>query len=284
MQYRLIALDLDGTLLGSEGVISAENIRAIGDARAAGAIVVPCTGRAWHESRHLFQDVPGLELGVFVGGAVVSEMDTGRSLDFAVMEAHLVAQLIDLLRDEPEAILLFREPERVGHHFFITGHGQVTANTRLWFEMTGAKLAEKRDPDPEDLHHVLRVGMVAEGGRLPELAREIDGRFGDRVLVHHFAGLQQRDVDPVHILEVFASGVDKWRGLSWIARQHGIAPEQVAAIGDEVNDLAMIRHAGCGVAMGNAVPEIRDIARRQTRPHHEDGVAHAIDQMLAGAW
>ena len=63
-----------------------------------------------------------------------------------------------------------------------------------------------------------------------------------------------------------------------------VLQEQVAAVGDEVNDVPMIRHAGLGVAMGNAVEQVKGLAKRITRHHDDHGVAHAIDQMLDGVW
>ena len=62
------------------------------------------------------------------------------------------------------------------------------------------------------------------------------------------------------------------------------APERIAAIGDEINDAAMIRSAGLGVAMGNAVPAVRDAARRHTLANTHDGVAYAIARILGGEW
>ena len=59
---------------------------------------------------------------------------------------------------------------------------------------------------------------------------------------------------------------------------------EMAAIGDQINDLTMIRGAGLGIAMGNAIQPVKDAARQRTRGHHEDGVAHAIEQILSGAW
>ena len=59
---------------------------------------------------------------------------------------------------------------------------------------------------------------------------------------------------------------------------------RIAAVGDEINDVAMIQAAGLGVAMGNAIPAVRNLAHRHTRSNREDGVAHAINNILSGEW
>lgn len=285
MKYRLLALDLDGTLLGREQVVAPADRDAIARAQATGCRVVPCTGRGWRESQQYLASVPGLTLGVFNTGAVVAEMHSGRAVDLATFEPHLALELIEFLKDEPEAVLIYQDFERAGCDYLIVGGGDVTANTRDWFDRNSLPVKENREPSVEDLRHSLRVGMVVVGDRAYEVESKVAARFAGRVNLHCFAGVPTaRAEDQVYIVEIFAAGVDKWRGLDWIAQQDGILPEAVAAIGDEVNDLAMLREAGLGVAMGNAVPQAIAAANRQTRPQDQQGVAYAIDQMLAGRW
>lgn len=90
--------------------------------------------------------------------------------------------------------------------------------------------------------------------------------------------------DSIHILEVFDRQVSKWTAIEWLARSRAIDPARVAAIGDEINDLAMIKGAGLGVAMSNAIPAVREAAARIAPSNEEDGVASAIDRILSGDW
>lgn len=285
MNYRMLGIDLDGTLLNEAGEVSAENRAALARAADAGLLCVPCTGRAWHESHFVLRGLPGLDLGVFITGACVARVDSGDSVDLALIEPHLALRIVEVLRDEPEAVLAFRESARAGHHYLVTGHGELTENTRWWFEVTGAEVHFQRDLTPRDLHHTLRVGMVAAGDRVKGLERKVADALGDRVQVHSFAALKrENEADSVAVLEVFAAGAHKWRGLTWVARERGIEPHEIATIGDDVNDVAMLANAGCGIAMGNATTPARRAARRTTLMNGEHGVAHAIDQILTGAW
>ncbi|MBI1336192.1 MAG: HAD hydrolase family protein [Phycisphaera sp.] len=285
MRYRMIGIDLDGTLLDSTGVPPEANLRAIRDAREAGVRVVPCTGRSWCESRMVTAQLDGIERGVFVTGAAVCHLDDGRSVDLAVIEPNLAHRIVEHLSDGPEAVLVFRERYRCGHDYLVTGRGELTPNTRWWFEQTGANVHFQREVTPVDLHHTLRVGLVAPGSRAVRLTEKLRGELGGGVIVHSFAAVQMPNPEEsVYILEAFAAGVDKWRGLTWLAREHGIAPGEIAVIGDEINDVSMLSSAGCGIAMGNATKPALDAARYVTLSQNEAGVAHAIGKLLTGEW
>ncbi len=164
MIYRLIGIDLDGTLLDRHGEVSKANLAAIAAAQVAGVLVVPCTGRAWSESRAMLAGIPGLDRGVFVGGAVVNHIATGQSLDLAIIEPHLALELVNFLYDVPEAVLVFQDAAMTGSDYLVTGKGTLSSNTRWWFEKTGAKPRFKRAVTLEDLHHTCRVGIVRHRG------------------------------------------------------------------------------------------------------------------------
>ncbi len=284
MKYRLIGIDLDGTLLDPLGEVSDANRRAIAAAQDAGALVVPCTGRGWRESMLALDGVPGLSVGVFNTGAVINDVHTGEALDHVPFDPHLVHDIVQRLRDQPEAILAFRERNRVGHEYLVTGAGEIDENTRTWFSITDALVHHQPEVTPDDLHHTLRIGLVTLASRAAELQQRLAPVL-DRVNAHAFDAISMPgDEEVLHILEIFAAGVSKWRGIEWVAQQHDIPHDAIAVIGDQVNDVPMIEAAVLGVAMANAVESVRSIADRHTRSNSEDGVAHAIDQMLSGAW
>jgi hydroxymethylpyrimidine pyrophosphatase-like HAD family hydrolase len=288
MNYKMIGLDLDGTLLNRRGLISPRNMDALKKARDAGVLVVPCTGRAWCESADVLKQVePGIfyHAGVFVGGSVISELSTGKTQDLSVVEPHLAMEIVRHLFDGEEAVLVFQDVNFAGRDYYVTGNGQLSSNSRWWFEHTGCKVHFQREPTLLSLHHSLRIGVVAVTERMKLVGAGVRFTFGDRVVVQHFEAIQRpRPEDSVHVLEVFARGVDKWRGLKWIADQHGIDGTQVAVIGDEINDVAMLAKAGMGIAMGNAIPEVKAVARYHTLPNEESGVGYAIEKLMSGEW
>jgi hydroxymethylpyrimidine pyrophosphatase-like HAD family hydrolase len=200
-----------------------------------------------------------------------------------VLEPHLALEIVEFLDHGQDAVLVLLDPEPTGLDYLVTAAEHLTANTRWWFDTIGAQVRYVDRPSVDDMHHALRVGLVAPPVRMPPIQQSLEEHFGSDIFVQHFMGVGDKN-DPVHVLEVFATGVSKWAGLQWLAERRDIEADQVAAIGDEINDVQMIAAAGCGVAMGNAVPAVRQVARYNTATNDEAGVARAIDNMLAGRW
>lgn len=286
MKYQMLAIDLDGTLLGADGQVSAANRAAVLRAVEAGLRVVPCTGRAWRESRRFLRPlIHAMPVGVFVTGSVLNETESGRALDVIGFDPDLAHRVIRSLYDLPDAVLVFRESSLAGHDYLVTGDGAVTANTRWWFEATDVTVHHQPDPGPEHLDHILRIGLVAGVESLKQASERLGNGLTGQIYWHHFAAIPVPAPDgPLHVLEVFPEGIDKWMGLQRLAARWGIEPTAIATIGDEINDVSMVRHAGCGIAMANAHPKTLEAARYTTRSCDEDGVAHAIDRILAGDW
>jgi hydroxymethylpyrimidine pyrophosphatase-like HAD family hydrolase len=126
---------------------------------------------------------------------------------------------------------------------------------------------------------------------MDEIHDDIHEAFGEQATMHHFPAVlepeHQANLPPgqkLHILEVFDRAASKWSAIRWLADRRGIDTSRICAIGDEINDLPMIREAGLGVAMDNAVSAVRDAAKQRTRSNDDDGVAHAIRNVLTGEW
>src|SRR5690606_34357223 len=174
-------VDLDGTLLDTRGRLSAGNLAALRRAQDAGMLVVPCTGRAWRESHRALAEAAHLGLGVFVTGAAISEMPTGRSLDVSGIEPELAMQIVELLHDFPEAVLVFRDAQHAGHDYLVTGRGKLTGNTQWWFDYTRSTVHYQQALCADDLKHTLRVGMIAGGERMAYVIPQLQATFGERI-------------------------------------------------------------------------------------------------------
>jgi len=286
MNYRLLALDLDGTLFDSTGRIPEANVAAVRRAQDAGMLVALCTGRGLKEARSAIEALAHAGPLVLANGALISDPTSGRTLHRATLEPHVATAIIDQLLVGDDAVLILLDPEVSDHDYLVVRPERLTANTRWWFDHVGAAFHGADRVTEEDLHHAVRVGIVGPASHMPPVRRRLVDRFGDGVFVQHFMAVAESEADgePVHVLEVFASGVSKWSGIQWLSHEHGFAGHEVAAIGDHINDVQMLRHAGCGIAMGNAVPELVAVADRQTQTNDELGVATAIDHLLDGSW
>ena len=285
MQYRLIAIDLDGTLLCPDGKVSKENRDALHAAHEAGAIIIPCTGRGWGEAKYVLASVPDSELGVFNTGAMVSGLRDGSTHHSEAFDAATASAVIDLLCEGDEAVLVYTDPDATGYEYVVTGKGELTTNTRWWFEHNGLRWTQQPTMDKAMLDHVVRAGAMAVRARADEIGALVEARLPGQTSFHAFEAVQEPDFDePMFILECFRQGVSKWTGIQHIAQQHGIEPGEIAVIGDQINDVPMFELAGCAVAMGNAIDAIKESAHYHTLRNDEHGVAHAIEKMLEGSW
>ena len=119
------------------------------------------------------------------------------------------------------------------------------------------------------------IGLPPE--EVGRVKQKLTARFAERVILQNLF-VPTANVD---VLEIFDPSVNKWEGIKLVAHQHGIAHEQIIAIGDDFNDLSMIQAAGLGVAMGNARPEIKAVAKRIIGTNHEEGLAAFLEELVA---
>lgn len=286
MKYRLLALDLDGTVLRSDGAVAPATIQAIARAKSAGLTVALCTGRGLKEAQQVIDTLHHTGPLILANGALISDPLTGRTLHRATMEPHVSMPVIEALVEGDDAVLVLLDPEVVDHDYLIIRPERMNANTKWWFDYVGASYRGVARATEDDLHHAVRVGIVGPASHMPGVESKLTERFGPSLFVQHFMAVAEDEDagEPVHVLEVFNRGVNKWAGLDWLCEAEGYGAEEIIAIGDHINDVEMIAGAGCGIAMGNAVPEVRQVANYQTLDNDHDGVARAIGHILAGEW
>lgn len=290
-RYRLLALDLDGTLLNARGEVSPANARAVLAAREAGLRVVVCTGRGLVESKPHLDAIGQTDPVVVAGGAVIADPVSGLTLHRHAMDPGLVAEVTAAVMREGQAALVLKDRASAGYDYLVvTGESRPDPVSVWWFEKMRVVVRFVRtlaeDEHPEHTVRVGVVGGVAEAARAGEVLR---GRFGGRAVFQSFASLVGSEATgegerEIRIVEAFDPGSGKWPALRRLAAGLEVGDAEIAAIGDERNDLEMIRGAGLGVAMGNAVPEVLGVADRVTARHDEDGVAEAIGRILDGSW
>lgn len=293
MNYDLLAIDLDGTLLDRSGHVSAENIDALRRAREAGLLVTLCTGRALIECARVIRKTGQTDPVIVSGGAMIADPSTGETLDRATIDPSLVQRVTAFLHDHGHASVILKDPHPTSYDYLVVTPegGQLDLATRWWFDAMRVRVRQHAglhlDEHPE---HSVRVGVAQANEPVDELAAEMRRVFGHEATLQHFRGATlptdrvQMGITSVHIVEVFNQTADKWQAIERLAGRVGIDPARTAAIGDQLNDMEMIRHAGLGIAMANAAPEITGVAKRITGDHNHHGVAEAIDKIISGEW
>jgi len=273
--YRMIAIDLDGTLLCPVGSVRPRVKAAVHRVLRAGALVCFATGRNQAESRAILQSVDHYAAAVFIGGALVVDTLHQVTLHRQLMQPQLAAEVSAALEELGHAVLALQDRASADVDYLITEGIELNEPTARWIALN--ELSSRRIPSlaRHDHRHTARVSIVAPPEDTAEALDMLRQRFGQRIVYHNLI-----TPNGLEVLEVFDPAVNKWEGIRHVASRHGIEPHQIIAIGDDLNDLPMIRHAGLGVAMGNARPEVKAVARRVIGGNDHDGLAVFLEDLL----
>ncbi len=283
MPPRMLAIDLDGTLLTRQGV-SDHDREAIRRARDAGIEVVVATGRAWLESREALDVIGDSGVMIAAGGALLHDAATGRTLARSVVHPEIIEAIVNSLRSHGHVVHLLQDAEAAGFDYWMVGWDRLHEASRWWFDRHAvtARWAGRID-QVADLAHTVRVGTTASGSHLERIADELRHDLGDRVMLQSWPAVVESEAtgETIHLLEAFDPEVDKWTMLARLARDRDIATEEIVAIGDGLNDVGMIRGAGIGIAMAGADARVRAVADVETGPPGR-GVGDAVLALLDG--
>lgn len=290
-RYRMLALDLDGTLLDARGRLHPASIDAVMRARAQGLRVMICTGRGLVESKSFMHELGQTDPVAVAGGAITADPVSNATVRRIAMASDLTALVCGALLSEGHAPLVLKDPSAAGFDYLIpASETMIDPVTRWWFE-TNRVSVRYADAITDDEHaeHTIRVGMVADADEAQRVAKIVERAVGVRALMHAFKAVVGPEITgagerTVHIVEAFDAGAGKWPAILHEAGKHGIEPGEIAAIGDEINDLGMIESAGLGVAMANAADAVKAVANRETGHHDEGGAGAAIEKILNGIW
>jgi hydroxymethylpyrimidine pyrophosphatase-like HAD family hydrolase len=284
-RIRLVALDLDGTLLDSTGEIPEANRAAIARAIGMGVEIVLATGRRYEFARGIFERLPPLLTLILSNGAVVKTR-AGETLMRSLLPREIARDVLARgARHRDSAAVVFDRPHE----------GQVVFERIDWDHPRHARYfaANRRflgEACPlescltEDPVQVMFTGGCAEmralflelGGRLPGGLAPGAGSLMFEVALTEY---QHRDFS---LVDVVRAGCTKGSALEAWASSRGLTRDEVMAVGDNLNDLQMLEFAGTPVLMGNAVPELKTHGWPVTRDNDDAGVAHAFETHLFG--
>lgn len=274
MPIRLIAIDLDGTLLNSQSEISNANQEALRAAASRGVKVALVTGRRFHSARPLVASLPCTVTLVTSNGALIASLE-GEAMHRDFLPPEVARAVLEATRPHrPYTAALFDIP----------GRGQIRMETDAapdgplaWYQAKSAPFLAF-EPDLEtalgpDLIQILFGGPPA---KIEPIAALLDSSPLRSRLQPTWTKYLERDVC---LLDIMNRGCTKGAALERLARRWGIASGEVMAIGDNLNDLEMLQFAGLPVVMGNRTPGLANNQWHVTLSNDEDGVARAIETL-----
>lgn len=265
--YRLLAIDLDGTLLTPRPHkhITPRVREALFRAAEAGITLVIATGQNLAVLQATCGDLPLKGPQIIENGAVIADVQGHIYHEHYLPSQHILPAL-DLLRTSG-----FYRAYHTIHRVYVDRN---TPRAREWYRAPVPPVIEMEDV--AELYPLPCVKVVGIGAE--EHIRSLRDSFAQR-----FAGELYVTQSSFDLIEFLHPAVSKGRALQQIASDLGIAPEEVVAIGDNHNDLGMLRFAGLGVAMGNAHDEVKAEADYVTLSNAEDGVAVVIEDVVLPA-
>ena len=278
---RIVALDLDGTLLDSQKRLSDRSRAALAHAAAAGALIVPTTGRFFGMMPPAVRDLPFVRYAITINGAQVYD----RATDTAIVREEIPL-------DAAVAIMEILDRHDVVYDCYRQNWGWMTAALQdkaadyATDDHYLRMIREFRKPVPELKAHlrataadgdVQKVMLFARRGdaaaaqdELAAIVREVAAAFPDVKITSSTA----------NNLEINSAAAHKGRALARFADHLGLSLANCAAFGDGMNDFTMVEAAGLGVAMANAAPEVKRVAKLVTRSNDDDGVARVLEAIF----
>lgn len=265
MKYKLIALDLDGTLKNSQNRITEETRKTLIKAQQLGATIVLASGRPTPGLRH---EAEILELEKYEGyllafnGAKVMDAKTRQTMFEQCLTVDQAKKAYDEAKKHHLAILTYYDDavyteDADDHYVNVEGH-----INDIEIKKVDSFKSILKDP----INKVLCTGE-------PEHVASVLQDYQDA-----FPGLSIYRSAP-YFIEVMAPHIDKAASLDKLVKLLGLSQNEVIAFGDGFNDLSLIEYAGCGVAMANAVDEVKEKADTVTLSNDEDGIAYMLKKL-----
>ena len=288
--YKLVAIDLDGTLLDSYGNISLKNKSVIEAVKRKGTKVIIASGRNKTSALSFSKDINSSEYVICNNGATLYDIKNNKNI---------YNQYID----KKKALDIIKICDENSIFYSIYTEDFVIANTInynvLFFESENGKTLEEQRTNIKIIKDV--YNYIKENENVNVLKMNICDNnkiIFDRIIsklknikevnvldVEHMTkkiiktGTEEVTIE-YYYTEITSEGVNKWNAISRLIDILNISKEEVITIGDNANDIMMIKEAGMGVIMGNAAPYLKDSANFETKTNNEDGVAEALEKLI----
>jgi Cof subfamily protein (haloacid dehalogenase superfamily) len=273
---RLIGIDVDGTLLDTDGHLPDANREAIHAAVAAGIHVSLVTGRSYPFARPVAETLPP-SITLIVSSGAVERATDGTTLARRLLDRDVARRVLELTRDyrEHSAVIFDRDQARqiiFESMDWTHPNRQTYWDRNHWLIDQATPLEDSLTEDPIQVMFNGHPAAMRELSDVLEASAEGSSNGGRSFSVSLTEYLRRE----FSLLDITAPDATKGRALEWRAEQLGITRNEIMAVGDNFNDLDMLEAAGIPVVMGNAVPELHRLGWHVTGHQNDAGLAQAI--------
>ena len=284
--YKLIAVDLDGTLLNSYGTISEENRKAIKKVQKEGVKVVLASGRTTNSVKSLAEELGGNEYIICGNGSLIYDLKKDEIIYDKFIDKNKALQIIQICEQNSIYYNVYTEDMVIA---------KTLDNNVLFYHQENSNKPDSKKTKINLVDNIYEYVKNLEGKNILKFTISDKSSIIFNSIIKKLRNIRNIDVlDVAHMsrkmiksgteevsleyyyTEITSENVDKWNAIEWLAEKLEIEKEEIMAIGDNINDKLMIENAGLGIAMGNSDPLIKEIADKTVANINENGVAEAL--------
>lgn len=277
LQYRVLAVDIDGTLVNREEELTAATRKALVRAGEAGIHVILATGRRYSRTLHLVEPLAIEVPLITASGALVKCPHTHQTLHCSVFPDDVIRGILEILDEEGHDPILCADTYGQGFDYYMAREDVESVELAEYLRLnpdSGCLWPDLVSNPPAGVFNGFAMGTKEQMLELDEkLHTRLNGNLSTHVL---------RSPRYIGFMCEFAPrDVTKWSAIRQLAADWNVPDEAICAVGDDVNDIPMIEGAGLGIAMGNALPEVKAAADRIAPSQLDDGLVQVVDWLLA---
>ena len=268
-QYKLLVLDIDGTLVDGYGNISMMDRLAVANVRGSGIPVSLSTGRSIRACSSIIKRLSLDSYHISFDGALISDPDTGEEVYVQLIDKEVVRQMVEYTLKHNIDLDLYSTAE-----YFAERETWSTEAHRQFFDLPPTFVDFTNIWEHE---RIIKGGLTTNNSQEEDKVKDFRQHFGDSL---HFSQARTPAYPGVIFTNILAPRVSKGKALAALVEHLGVSLAEVMAVGDGTNDISLLSSAGLGIAMGNASGEVKAIADYITLDVEQSGLAAAISRFL----
>lgn len=288
--YKLVAIDLDGTMLNQYGIVTQNTKEAVEKAQENGIETIIASGRPIDSIKMIAKEIKSKKYFISGNGAIIYNITNNEIIYENILKKQKVLDIIKICEENSIYYNIYTEKEIIAKSLQcnVLYYHKENANKEEE-DKTHINIVENvydyiADRDEKIVKITICDSNQTIFNSIMKKLKEID-EIEVLEVSHMSRKMIKQGTEEIPIeyfyTEISAKNVDKWNALKFLMEKMEIKPEEIIAIGDNINDKKMIENAGLGIAMGQSHPAIKEVANQITLSNNEDGVANALHLILS---